>query len=140
MVREEDSSPQPGCLHIIFFFWFHIVSKTFAFISQYSSSVIWIQVYGYRMSLWAEHLGVIEDCFCQPETLECMRKVNSIAKTNWQIYAAEEYKEMTGHLMQYPIQVNKDGKVTTLPGHECFADVGGKVLGSSTNLPDALTT
>ena len=123
-----------------FFFWFHIVSKTFAFIFQNSSSAIWIQVYGYRMSLWAEHLGVLEDCFCQPETLECMRKVNSIAKTNWQIYAAEEYKEMTGHLMQYPIQVNKDGKVTTLPGHECFPDVGGKVLGSSTNLPDALTT
>ena len=67
-----------------------------------------------------------------------MRKVNSIAKTNWQIYAAEEYKEM--HLMQYPIQVNKDGKVTTLPGHECFPDVSGKVLGSSTNLPDVLTT
>ena len=122
-----------------FFFWFHIVSKTFAFIPQYSSSVIWIQVYGYRMSLWAEHLG-LEDCFCQPETLECMRKVNSIAKTNWQIYAAEEHKEMTGHLMQYPIQVNKDGKVTTLPDHECFPDVSGKVLGSSTNLPDALTT
>ena len=49
MVREEDSSLQPGCFQIIFFFfWFHIVSKTFAFISQYSSSVIWIQVYGYK--------------------------------------------------------------------------------------------
>ena len=92
------------------------------------------------MSLWAEHLGVLEDCFFQPETLECMRKVNSIAKTNWQIYAAEEHKEMIWHLMQYPIQVNKDGNVTTLPGHECFPDVSGKVLGSSTNLPDALTT
>ena len=43
---------------------------------------------------------------------------------------------MTGHLMQYPIQLSKDRKVTTLPGHECFPDVGGKVLGSSTNLPD----
>ena len=53
---------------------------------------------------------------------------------------SEDHKEMTGHLMQYPIQVNKDGKVTTLPGHECFQDVSGKVLGSSTNLPDALTT
>ena len=38
MVREEDSSPQPGCFHFIFifYFWFHIVSKTFALIiSQY---------------------------------------------------------------------------------------------------------
>ncbi|KAJ9687499.1 hypothetical protein PVL29_016113 [Vitis rotundifolia] len=98
------------------------------------------QVYGYRMSLWAEHLGSLEDSFCQPETLECIRQVNSIAKNNWQIYAADEYKEMTGHLMQYPIQVSKNGKVSTLPGHECFPDVGGKVLGSPTNLPDALTT
>lgn len=102
--------------------------------------LFWTQVYGYRMSLWAEHLGTLEDSFCQPESLECIRQVNSIAKNNWQIYAADENKEMTGHLMQYPIQVSKNGNVSTLPGHECFPDVGGKVLGSPTNLPDALTT
>jgi len=27
-----------------------------------------------------------------------------------------------------------------LPGHETFPDVGGKVLGSPTTLPDVLTT
>lgn len=117
--------------------------KTYAFMSQYSSvatTILDTQVYGYRMSLWAEHLGTLEDSFCQPESLECIRQVNSIAKNNWQIYAADENKEMTGHLMQYPIQVSKNGNVSTLPGHECFPDVGGKVLGSPTNLPDALTT
>lgn len=141
MVRKEGSSSWPGCLHIRFFL--HIVSEhTHSCLNKYSSvaSTIWTQVYGYRMSLWAEHLGTLEDCFCQPETLECMRKVNSIAKTNWQIFAAEENKEMRGHLMQYPVQVNKDGIVSTLHGHESFPDVGGKILGSSTNLPDALTT
>ena len=62
----------PAARLLSYQFFFSYCFKTFAFISQYSSSVIWIQVYGYRMSLWAEHLGVLEDFFCQPETLECM--------------------------------------------------------------------
>ncbi|KAL8467001.1 hypothetical protein ACS0TY_035906 [Phlomoides rotata] len=31
------------------------------------------QVYGYRMSLWAEHIGAIENCFKAPEDLDCVR-------------------------------------------------------------------
>jgi hypothetical protein len=27
------------------------------------------------MSLWAEHTGVLEECFKQPENLECVRRV-----------------------------------------------------------------
>jgi phospholipase D1/2 len=38
------------------------------------------------------------------------------------------------------VQVDGDGKVSPLPGQETFPDVGGKVLGVRTNLPDALTT
>ncbi|XP_057977109.1 phospholipase D delta-like isoform X1 [Malania oleifera] len=98
------------------------------------------QVYGYRMSLWAEHLGFLEDSFREPQTLECIEHVNKIAKCNWKTYVAEGNKEMRGHLMSYPIKVSRDGKVSPLPGHEYFPDVGGKVLGASTNLPDALTT
>ncbi|VAI39925.1 unnamed protein product [Triticum turgidum subsp. durum] len=37
-------------------------------------------------------------------------------------------------------QVDRDGGVGPLPGHECFPDVGGKVLGAQSSLPDALTT
>nr|CAB3492646.1 unnamed protein product [Digitaria exilis] len=59
------------------------------------------QVYGYRMSLWAEHLSSVEECFRRPETEEC---------------------------------------VGALPGHECFPDVGGKVLGTQSSLPNALKT
>lgn len=53
---------------------------------------------------------------------------------------ADEDREMSGHLMRYPVEVSRSGKVSPLPGHESFPDVGGKVLGSPTNLPDALTT
>ncbi|XP_002530670.2 phospholipase D delta [Ricinus communis] len=98
------------------------------------------QVYGYRMSLWAEHLGVLEGEFREPESLTCMKRVNKTARRNWKAYVAEENKEMRGHLMQYPVHVSRDGKVSALPGHETFPDVGGKVLGAPTTLPDALTT
>ncbi|XP_016539054.1 phospholipase D delta-like isoform X2 [Capsicum annuum] len=98
------------------------------------------QVYGYRMSLWGEHLGGIEDDFMDPETIECVRRVNKIARRNWQAFVADEYEPMRGHLMQYPVHVSKNGEVTALPGFECFPDVGGKILGAPTNLPDALTT
>ncbi|GAV61196.1 C2 domain-containing protein/PLDc domain-containing protein/PLD_C domain-containing protein/PLDc_2 domain-containing protein [Cephalotus follicularis] len=98
------------------------------------------QVYGYRMSLWAEHLGHIEDTYCEPQTLECVRNVNQIARRNWNAFVADNVKEMTGHLMQYPVQVSRDGKLTSLPGYDTFPDVGGKILGAPTTLPDALTT
>ncbi|KAK9946870.1 hypothetical protein M0R45_012313 [Rubus argutus] len=74
------------------------------------------QVYGYRMSLWAEHMGMVENCFKEPQTLDC------------------------GHLVRYPVEVDSNGKVGALPGRESFPDVGGKILGARTTLPDALTT
>ncbi|KAK8916052.1 Phospholipase D delta [Platanthera zijinensis] len=98
------------------------------------------QVYGYRMSLWAEHLGGLEDGFRAPESLECVRRVNELAEENWKTYVAPEVKEMKGHLMRYPIRVEKDGTIGSLPGFENFPDVGGKILGGHNSLPDALTT
>ncbi|PIA47017.1 hypothetical protein AQUCO_01400020v1 [Aquilegia coerulea] len=98
------------------------------------------QVYGYRMSLWAEHLSSVEDSFREPHTLECVRRVNEVAEQNWQCYVSKQNKKMRGHLMKYPLKVERSGKVGPLPGFECFPDVGGKVIGAPTNLPDALTT
>uniref|UniRef100_I1PH77 Phospholipase D n=1 Tax=Oryza glaberrima TaxID=4538 RepID=I1PH77_ORYGL len=98
------------------------------------------QVYGYRMSLWAEHLGAVEECFGRPETGECVRRVREMAEENWRAYVSPEMEETKGHLMCYPLKVDKDGRVRALPGHDCFPDVGGKVLGTQTSLPNALTT
>lgn len=92
------------------------------------------------MSLWAEHLGGIDDTFGEPHSLECVRHVNRIAKKNWSLYVSEEGYQMRGHLMQYPVHVSRNGKVSSLDGHESFPDVGGKILGSHNSLPDALTT
>ncbi|KAK4481377.1 hypothetical protein RD792_012265 [Penstemon davidsonii] len=98
------------------------------------------QIYGYRMSLWAEHLGNIDNCFKDPEGLDCLKKVNQIAEENWKRFTVEQLTPLQGHILKYPVKVDADGKVKSLPGHENFPDVGGKVLGAPTNLPDALTT
>jgi len=92
------------------------------------------------MSLWAEHLGSLDHCFAEPHNLECVRHVNKIAKRNWDIYVSEEENRMRGHLMQYPVKISRDGKVSALDDYESFPDVGGKILGSPNSLPDALTT
>nr|GMC59838.1 phospholipase D delta-like [Ipomoea batatas] len=100
------------------------------------------QIYGYRMSLWEEHLGKVEGCFEEPNTLECVRRVNEIAQDNWKKFTDGSFTTpLQGHLLKYPLDVDRDGKVSPLPGCEQFPDVGGKVIGSySTTIPDVLTT
>ncbi|KAL9395155.1 hypothetical protein Peur_014440 [Populus x canadensis] len=98
------------------------------------------QVYGYRMSLWAEHLGLVDNLFKEPGSLDCVKSVNKIAEDNWKKFTAEDFTLLQGHLLKYPVEVDGSGKVSPLPGQETFPDVGGKVLGARTNLPDALTT
>ncbi|KAJ9186397.1 hypothetical protein P3X46_001973 [Hevea brasiliensis] len=98
------------------------------------------QVYGYRMSLWAEHLGLVDRLFEEPETLDCVNTVNKIAEDNWRRFTEKEFSPLQGHLLKYPLKVDVNGKVSPLPGQENFPDVGGKVLGARSTLPDALTT
>ncbi|KAL9999584.1 putative phospholipase D [Helianthus debilis subsp. tardiflorus] len=52
------------------------------------------------MSLWAEHLGLVDDRFTQPESLECVRYVRSLSEANWRQFAADEVSEMRGHLLK----------------------------------------
>ncbi|KAJ6411952.1 hypothetical protein OIU84_005089 [Salix udensis] len=66
--------------------------------------------------------------------------VPNIAEDNWKRFTAEDFTLLQGHLLKYPVEVDSNGKVSPLPGQETFPDVGGKVLGARTNLPDALTT
>lgn len=100
-----------------------------------------LQIYGYRKSLWAEHLGELEACFEEPESLECVRTVNQIAGDNWARFTNEKFMQLQGHLLKYPLKVEADGKLSPLTGHESFPDTGGKVIGThSLLLTDMLTT
>ncbi|XP_028800896.1 phospholipase D delta-like [Neltuma alba] len=91
-----------------------------------------ILIHTVRMSLWAEHLGGLEDTFKEPDSLECVRRVNEIAQSNWNTYVSEKEKQMRGHLMLYPVQVGNDGRVSALKDWENFPDVGGKFLDHTT--------
>jgi len=96
------------------------------------------QICGYRMSLWQEHLGMENDLFKKPYSLECVKKVNNVADENWKRFIADEpYKKMQGHLLKYPISVGVDGIVEALT--QTFPDVGGKITGGKCKLPDVLT-
>ncbi|KAK8464850.1 hypothetical protein PHAVU_010G088850 [Phaseolus vulgaris] len=97
------------------------------------------QIHGYRMSLWAEHTGTIEDCFLQPESLECVRRIRTMGEENWKQYSASDVTEMRGHLLKYPVEVDEKGNVKSLPGHEEFPDVGGKIIGSFLAIQENMT-
>lgn len=97
------------------------------------------QVYGYRMSLWAEHTGGLEESFKRPESLECVRRIRSLGEQNWRQYIADEATEMKAHLLKYPVEVDKTGKVKSIPGCDQFPDVGGNILGTFAGIQENLT-
>lgn len=100
------------------------------------------QVHGFRMALWYEHMGMLDDSFNHPESIECAGKVNRIADKYWDIYSSESLeRDLPGHLLRYPIGVSSEGEVLELPGFECFPDTNAKVLGAKSDyLPPILTT
>ncbi|KAG6418851.1 hypothetical protein SASPL_121057 [Salvia splendens] len=97
------------------------------------------QIYGYRMSLWAEHTGTLEPCFENPESLECVRRIRWMGHLNWQEFESEEMTPLRGHLLKYPVQVDATGKVVPLPGCETFPDTGGKIIGTFAGIQENLT-
>ncbi|KAF3663342.1 hypothetical protein FXO38_10684 [Capsicum annuum] len=64
-------------------------------------------IYGYRMSLWAEHTTTIEQCFERLESLECVRRMRVFGEHNWLQYTANEVTEMRGHLLKNPVEVDR---------------------------------
>lgn len=102
------------------------------------------QICGLRIALWYEHLrfGVMHESLFHPESKRCVNVMNDIAKNNWDIYMKETIDaDMEGHLLPYPIQVTRDGKITTLSGSRFFPDTKAPVLGAKSEyLLPILTT
>jgi len=100
------------------------------------------QVHGFRMALWYEHLGMLDDTFQHPESTECVKKVNQIAERYWDLYASENLEQdLPGHLLRYPIGVASEGNVTELPGTQFFPDTKARILGAKSDyLPPILTS
>ncbi|KAK9281925.1 hypothetical protein L1049_004833 [Liquidambar formosana] len=100
------------------------------------------QIHGFRMSLWYEHLGMLDESFQEPESVECIQKVNQMADKYWDLYSSEVLEhDLPGHLLRYPVGVASEGKVTELPGTEFFPDTKARVLGTKSDyMPPILTT
>ncbi|XP_042403995.1 phospholipase D alpha 1-like isoform X1 [Zingiber officinale] len=100
------------------------------------------QIHGFRMALWYEHLGMLDQVFQHPESSECVQKVNRIADKYWDMYSSDNLdSDLPGHLLSYPIGVSTEGTVTELPGMEFFPDTKARVLGTKSDyLPPILTT
>lgn len=80
----------------------------------------------FRLSLWYEHTGIIEDAFEEPHRLECVDKIRCIGEEMWKIYSGDEVVDMKGvHLVCYPLHVKEDG---------CLED-----LATCSNFPDTHT-
>ncbi|KAK7078977.1 Phospholipase D, partial [Halocaridina rubra] len=97
-------------------------------------------VHKFRMALWAEHLGCVEEVHLNPGSRECMQAVNSTAESNWKNFISDEPCKIDGHLMCYPVDVGQDGSVGALEGSENFPDTEAPVLGAPNYLPNKLTT
>ncbi|KAL6648909.1 hypothetical protein ACP70R_013133 [Stipagrostis hirtigluma subsp. patula] len=97
------------------------------------------QIFGYRMSLWAEHIGALEESFTHPESLECVRQVRHTGERNWEQFVSSEVTEMQGHLLKYPVSVDRKGIVKPLPECSTFPDLGGNICGSFMNIQENLT-
>ncbi|XP_047316937.1 phospholipase D alpha 1 [Impatiens glandulifera] len=100
------------------------------------------QIHGFRLGLWYEHLGMLDELFLKPESVECIKKVNQAADKYWDLYSSEELeRDLPGHLLRYPIGVSSEGEVTELPGFENFPDTKARVLGGKVDyMPPILTT
>ncbi|GJN08610.1 hypothetical protein PR202_ga26549 [Eleusine coracana subsp. coracana] len=97
------------------------------------------QIFGYRMSLWAEHIGAVEESFTRPESLECMRQVWHIGEQNWEQFVSNKVTKMRGHLLKYPVSVDRVGQVKPPLDCAAFPDLGGNICGSFLHIQENLT-
>uniref|UniRef100_A0A0C9RUJ2 Phospholipase D n=1 Tax=Wollemia nobilis TaxID=56998 RepID=A0A0C9RUJ2_9CONI len=100
------------------------------------------QIHGFRMSLWYEHTGMLDNLFLKPQSTECIQKMNKIGERYWDLYSSDALEhDLPGHLLMYPVGVTNEGDVTELPGCENFPDTKARVLGAKSDyMPPILTT
>ncbi|KAL3634897.1 hypothetical protein CASFOL_021951 [Castilleja foliolosa] len=60
---------------------------------------------------------------------------------NWKRYTDDEFVPLQGHNLKYPVEVDVDGDVRSLYGHQFFPNGGGLVAGNwSRFIPSKWTT
>ena len=55
----------------------------------YTRQLARVQIHGFWMALWYEHLGMLDNSFLHRESVECVQRVNQIARKYWDLYSSE---------------------------------------------------
>jgi phospholipase D1/2 len=100
-------------------------------------------VHGFRLQCFAHIMGVLDEAFRHPSSLECVHRVNEIARTNWNTYTSDDVvRDMhPSFVLPYPIAIDTDtGSISAATENGCFPDTNARILGSRTILPEFLTT
>ena len=101
-------------------------------------------IHTFRMSLFTEHFRFYDPTFQHPSSIECVQKAKEMTSYNWQAYIGPSGHKTPGQIIQYPLCVDTDGSLHTLPDFECFPDFGpsAKIKGAlsgMSNLPKIST-
>ena len=73
--------------------------------SALKQAAAWLQIHAFRLSVWQEHTNQLSELYQRPQSLECAREMRHLAEKNWQDYVSPEVKDISSHLMNYPILV-----------------------------------
>ena len=64
-----------------------------------------------------EHLGMLDNSFLHPESVECVQRVNQIDKKYWDLYSSKTLDhDLPGHLLSYPIHITEKGEIKAYLG------------------------
>eukprot|EP01004_Peranema_trichophorum_P004628 NODE_3538_length_1332_cov_72.497932_g3092_i0.p1 GENE.NODE_3538_length_1332_cov_72.497932_g3092_i0~~NODE_3538_length_1332_cov_72.497932_g3092_i0.p1 ORF type:complete len:230 (+),score=34.26 NODE_3538_length_1332_cov_72.497932_g3092_i0:574-1263(+) len=66
------------------------------------------EVHKFRLALFVQHMKMNDIVFQNPDSIDCVRRINMIANMNWDNYVLEEM-ELDSNLLKYPYTVTKGG-------------------------------
>ncbi|KAF2368524.1 Phospholipase D C-terminal [Trinorchestia longiramus] len=99
------------------------------------------QVSSFRKSLWSEHLGESAPLDMDPGSTQCIQKVHQLAENSLKAFIYMSLPTCSGHLLLYPVTVERSGSIVPRLDCEKFPDTKASVLGiRSKVIPDLLTT
>jgi phospholipase D1/2 len=98
----------------------------------------------FRLHIWKCHLGESSslDKLIDPNSLECLRYINTRANQALDEFISERVVDMKCHWMKYPIKISKEGFVSEHPNCKYIPDSSkATILGSRAYwIPQLLTT
>lgn len=100
-------------------------------------------IHEYRMSLWYEHTARMDKAFLEPQSIDCVRRLQHIGKEMWDVYNGEAVVDMRGvHIVSCPVGVSTDGTIKDLGGDDgTFPDTTTLIKGRRSKfLPSVITT